>query len=84
MFKTRSLAASFVDAGTVRLSREGRQTRIDKASRMVRPGDELVFVRDGRVVQLTVVDLGVRRGPPAEAQTLYCAKDAPSSGLTAP
>ena len=65
--KTRTLAASFVSDGAVRINR----TRISKPSHPVCPGDTLVFAHAGRVRVLTVVAIGKRRGPAAEAVTLY-------------
>ena len=70
-FKTRSLSAKFVDEGRVRLTRAGVETRLDKCSRQVKPGDQLVFAVGGRLVAVTVEALGERRGPPAEARGLY-------------
>ena len=72
-FKTRSLAARVVDEGRVRLTRAGAQTRLDKPSRAVKVGDELVFALAGRLTAVRVEALGARRGPPAEARTLYTA-----------
>jgi len=72
--KTRSLAAAFVDGGKVRrasLNPEAPPARLQKAATLVRPGDILVFALAGRPIQARIKDLGVRRGPPAEAQTLY-------------
>ena len=70
-FKTRSLAARFVDEGRVRLTRSGHETRLDKPARPVKVGDLLVFAVGGRLVAVTVDALGERRGPPAEARGLY-------------
>jgi ribosomal 50S subunit-recycling heat shock protein len=70
-FKTRSLAARFVEEGRVRLSRAGAETRLDKPSRTVKPSDGVVFAIGGRVIAVRVEAVGVRRGPPAEAQSLY-------------
>ena len=70
-FKTRSLAAKYVDEGRVRLTRAGQETRLDKPSRSVKVGDQLVFALGGRLIAVTVVAFGERRGPPAEARTLY-------------
>jgi ribosomal 50S subunit-recycling heat shock protein len=70
-FKTRSLAAKMVDEGRVRLTHLGVQTRLDKPSRAVHPGDELLFALAGRVTAVRVEALGERRGPPAEARALY-------------
>lgn len=77
LFKTRGQAAGFVEAGAVRLTHQGRQTRLDKPSRLVRPGDGLVFVLNERLIELEVVALGARRGPAPEARALY--ELAPSS-----
>ncbi len=71
-FKTRALAARFLEEGRVRLTRPGAaESRVDKASRSVRPGDTLVFAIGGRLIVVTVRALGERRGPAGEAQTLY-------------
>jgi len=70
-FKTRSLAARFVDEGRVRLTRAGQETRLDKCARPVKVGDALVFAFGGKLIAITVSALGERRGPPAEARTLY-------------
>ena len=69
--KTRSLAAALVEGRAVRLTHQGRQVRLDKPSRLVHPGDDLVFARAGRVTAIRVKALGDRRGPPAEARALY-------------
>ena len=42
-FKTRSLAAKFVDEGRVRLTRAGQEGRLDKCARPVKVGDSLVL-----------------------------------------
>jgi ribosome-associated heat shock protein Hsp15 len=69
--KTRSLAAAMVERGVVRLTHQGRQTRLDKASRCVHVGDGLVFAIGGRLIDLRVEALGERRGPAEEARALY-------------
>jgi ribosomal 50S subunit-recycling heat shock protein len=76
--KTRSLAAKLADEGRVRLTRAGAESRIDKASRTVKPGDQLVFALGGRLTAIRIEALGDRRGPPAEARTLYAPLDAPA------
>ena len=73
--KTRALARDFVEAGRVRLIRDGRETRLDKASRTLRPGDGLVFAIGGRLFDVTVVATGERRGPATEARALYESSD---------
>ncbi len=77
-FKTRPLACRFIEAGRVRLVRAGTQTRLDKASRTVRPGDGLIFALGGRLTAVQVEDVGERRGRALEARALYVALDAPS------
>jgi ribosomal 50S subunit-recycling heat shock protein len=75
-FKTRSLAAKYLDEGKVRLTRGGAETRIDKCARPVKVGDRLVFAVGGRLIAVAVEALGERRGPPAEARTLYSTLEA--------
>lgn len=70
-FKTRSLAARFVEEGRIRLTRAGTESRIDKPSRTLKPSDVLVFGLAGRVVAVRVLDCGERRGPASEARGLY-------------
>ena len=62
-FKTRSLAARFVEEGRIRLTRAGAESRVDKPSRAVKPGDVLVFGLGGRLIAVRVLDRGERRGP---------------------
>jgi ribosomal 50S subunit-recycling heat shock protein len=77
-FKSRSLAARFIEEGRVRLSRAGAQNRIDKPSRPLRTGDALVFAVGGRLVAVRIEALGERRGPAREAQTLYAPMEPPA------
>jgi ribosomal 50S subunit-recycling heat shock protein len=70
-FKTRSLAARFIDEGRVRLTRAGQEGRLDKCARPVKVGDSLVFALGGRLTAVRVDAMGERRGPPAEARGLY-------------
>lgn len=70
-FKSRALAAARASEGRIRLRRDREEGRIDKPSRLVRPGDELTFALASHVIAVRVLALGVRRGPAAEAQTLY-------------
>jgi ribosomal 50S subunit-recycling heat shock protein len=74
-FKTRSLAARFIDEGRVRLTRQSQETRLDKPARPVKVGDQLVFALGGRLIAVTVEALGERRGPAVEARTLYSQLD---------
>lgn len=66
-FKTRSLSAKQISGGHVRVN----GTKVTKNSFGVTPGDVLTFVQAKRVRIVKVADLGVRRGPALEAQTLY-------------
>jgi ribosomal 50S subunit-recycling heat shock protein len=70
-FKTRSLAAKFLEESRVRLTRAGQETRIEKPARPIKVGDQLVFALGGRLVAIVVQDMGDRRGPAAEARALY-------------
>ncbi len=65
--KSRTLAAKLVEAGHVRVNRD----KTTQASHMVKQGDVLTIALDRRVLVYRVVDTGLRRGPAAEAATLY-------------
>ena len=78
-FKTRSLSARVCDDGRVRLTRGGVETRIDKPSRAVKPGDQIIFALGGRLTAVRVEALGERRGPPTEARLLYSPLDEPAA-----
>ena len=65
--KTRSLAARLCAEGRVRIDGEV----VDKPAASVRPGHVLTFALHHHVRVIEVVALGTRRGPPAEARTLY-------------
>jgi ribosomal 50S subunit-recycling heat shock protein len=75
-FKTRSLAAKFIDEGRIRLTRAGQEEhRLDKPARPVKVGDQLVFALGGRLIAVTVEAMGDRRGPAPEARRLYSSLD---------
>lgn len=65
-FKSRSLAAAAC-SGPMRLNGQP----VAKPSQPVRPGDVLTFVQAREVRLVRVLAPGSRRGPAAEAQTLY-------------
>ncbi len=67
--KTRPLAQAIAEAGTLRL--DGR--RIDRSHACVRIGSVLAFPLHGSVRVIRVAALPDRRGPPAEAASLYVA-----------
>lgn len=65
--KSRTLAASLVSGGKVRVNRH----RVEKPSHWLKPGD-VVTVSVGRKIRvLKVRAAGVRRGPAAEAAELF-------------
>lgn len=66
-FKSRTLAASIVAEGRVRIN----GARCEKPSAIVKLGDVLTFPAGPRVRVVKVLGGGVRRGPASEAQTLY-------------
>jgi ribosome-associated heat shock protein Hsp15 len=65
--KTRALAQAMAEKGRIRIG--GRL--VDRAHAAVKVGDVLSFALRGAVRVLRVEALPVRRGPPAEARTLY-------------
>ena len=65
--KTRGLAQQLAEEGRLRIS--GRV--VERAHCPVRVGDVLSFAQRGQVRVLKVEMLPSRRGPPAEARTLY-------------
>jgi len=66
-FKSRSAAARFCDEGKLRVS--GQVT--NKAHYGLRPGDVLTFPLGPHIRVIRVMVLAGRRGPPAEARSLY-------------
>ncbi|MES2915759.1 MAG: RNA-binding S4 domain-containing protein [Pseudomonadota bacterium] len=66
-FKSRSLAAGVIEAGSVRVN----GTRISRPGRDVAAGDTLTFPQGLRIRVVRVLALGQRRGPATEAQALY-------------
>ncbi|KUP92108.1 RNA-binding S4 domain-containing protein [Tritonibacter horizontis] len=66
-FKTRSLAAKQVGAGHVRVN----GSKATKPSQNVAVGDVLTFTQADRVRVVRLISVSERRGPAAEAQTLY-------------
>ena len=83
-YKTRALAAEAVSAGRIRVN-GARQTKPGAGLKL---GDALTIAKAGRVVVVIVEAFGTRRGPAAEAQTLYrdfdqeapSPEDGPASG----
>ncbi len=69
-FKTRTLAAAVVKAGSVRVN----SLKIAKPSFQVGEGDGITFPQASQTRVVVVQACGSRRGPAAEAQTLYLDK----------
>jgi len=65
--RSRNIARELAEGGLLRI--DGR--RIERAAAPVRIGSVLAFPLHGQVRVLRVEALPVRRGPPAEAATLY-------------
>lgn len=66
-FKSRTAASKLCAGGRVRVNREV----IGKAHHAVRAGDIITFPQGRTIRVVEVVALGERRGPAAEARTLY-------------
>lgn len=70
-FKKRSLATEFLVKQGARLTRFNETRYVSKSSTQIRVGD-VIGLRIGRnQIIVEVKSLGVRRGPPSEAQSLY-------------
>ncbi len=65
--KSRTLASKLCAAGKIRIGGE----LVHKAHYLVRLGDVLTFPQGAYIRVIRVVQLGARRGPAAEARTLY-------------
>ncbi len=66
-FKSRTLAATVVSEGRVRIN----GARCEKPSATVKIGDVLTFPAGSLVRVIKVLDGGTRRGPATEARLLY-------------
>lgn len=71
IFKSRSLAAKFVETGKIRVKSGGQRAKLQKAAQIIRVGDILTFPHGERIKVYQVKAPGKRRGPAIEAQTLY-------------
>ncbi len=75
-FKTRALATDYVSRKGIRITRHGQTRKTDKAGQRVHCGDVLTFYKAKFIETVEVLEVGERRGPAAEAQTLYRRVDA--------
>ena len=66
-FKTRSLATKRANGGRIRIN----GNKIKKSSDTVMIGDILTFAQGNEIRVIRVLNLGTRRGPAQEAQSLY-------------
>ena len=66
-FKTRSLASKICKARKIRIN----GIISSKASATVKVGDVLTFPKADKIKIIKIEDIGQRRGPAPEAQTLY-------------
>ena len=66
-FKTRSVAAAQVSAGSVRINGQLTQKRASTIS----AGDVLTFAQGDHIRVIQIDALGIRRGPAPEAQALF-------------
>ena len=79
-FKTRSMAASVVADHGIRIN----GTRTQKRATLVSAGDVLTFSQGKTVRVVRIENVGKRRGPAAEAQTLYTDLSPPKPALEDP
>ena len=70
-FKTRALATDYVSRKGIRITRHGQTRKTDKAGQRVAAGDVLTFYKAKSIETVEVLGIGLRRGPAAEAQSLY-------------
>ena len=70
-FKTRVLATDYVSRKGIRITRHGQTRKTDKPGVRVGCGDVLTFYKAKTIETVEVLQIGERRGPAAEAQTLY-------------
>ncbi len=65
--KARAECTRLIEGGLVRINRQATE----KAHARLRPGDVITLALRGQVRVIEVVSLAPRRGPAAEARTLY-------------
>lgn len=70
-FKTRAIATDYVSRKGLRITKHGQTRKTDKAGQRVGPGDVLTFYKAKAIETVEILEIGERRGPASEAQTLY-------------
>jgi ribosome-associated heat shock protein Hsp15 len=70
-FKTRTVASRFVAQTSVRVTRGGATSRIDRPGFELRPGDEVSFLLGERLVVMRVLGFAERRGSAEAARSLF-------------
>jgi ribosome-associated heat shock protein Hsp15 len=65
--KSRTLAQKVIETGAIRINSE----RTIRSDHKVGAGDVLTMSLQNRIVVWRIIDVGVRRGPASEAQSLY-------------
>lgn len=70
-FKTRAVATDYVSRKGIRITRHGQTRKTDKAGQRIAAGDILTFYKAKTIETVEVLQIGVRRGPAAEAAGLY-------------
>ena len=78
-FKSRGLAGEVAASGRLRVN----GNHVLKPAHAVRPGDVLTFPQGRRIRVIRIEALGARRGPAAEAATLYSDLDPPAPAAAA-
>jgi ribosome-associated heat shock protein Hsp15 len=66
-FKSRNIATKLVQSRKLRIN----SVPVSKASVTIKAGDVLTFQQQKSIRVIKIVDIGSRRGPATEAQTLY-------------
>jgi len=70
-FKTRSLCADHITRRGVRISRNGETRKVKKPGTNIAIGDIVTFGRSVHIRTVSILQLGIRRGPASEAAMLY-------------
>ena len=79
-FKSGTLAAKVCTSGRLRIN----GTPVAKAHHPVRQGDVLTFPKERHIRVISILALGSRRGPAAEARALYDDLDPPRAESRVP